>query len=266
MSTSTRHAEGRPESDPESQSALRVSGLRVRRSGRDVIDDVHFTIGEGVTVILGPNGAGKSTLLGALVGLIPIRSGAVELGSVMGADRVPERGLGFVPQDTELPSGVRLRDAVEYAAWLQRVPARGRRAAVTEALRAVRLQDRADVRVGRLSGGMRRRAQIAMALVHDPQLLVCDEPSVGLDPEEQAAFRDVMRANGAGRRIVISTHILDDAVVLADKLLVLADGRIAFDGTVDGLVATAGESNVGDRTRELERAYVALLAARRAGA
>ena len=141
-----------------------------------------------------------------------------------------------------------------YAAWLQRVPGSERAAAVVAALAAMRLSERARTPVHRLSGGMRRRALLACAIVHRPQLLVLDEPTTGLDPEEQRAFRALVRGQGERRIVLVSTHILDEAAEVADTLVVLRAGDVVFAGPLEQLVGGAQ-----DRTRALEAAYLRLV-------
>ena len=237
---------------------VELDHLAVDRSRQAVLHDVSVGFGTGVTVLLGPNGAGKSTLLGALVGLVPVRSGTIRFTASSGEvldDRRVRRSLGYVPKEAPLPDVVALQDVVEYAAWLQRVPSSERAGAAGQALAAVRLADRAGTPVNRLSGGMRRRALLACAVVHEPDLLICDEPTVGLDPEEQHAFRTLVREQGERRAVVLSTHILDEASAVADELVVLAEGRIAFTGGLDDFVARAPDQG-GDRVQTLEQAYL----------
>jgi ABC-2 type transport system ATP-binding protein len=230
------------------------------RRGRDVIlHGVDLELRPGVTVLLGPNGAGKTTLLSALVGLLEVSHGRLEFG-LDGQD--VRRSLGFVPQEGTLPRGAALADVVGYAAWLQRVPRAQREEAVGAALAAMRLGDRARTPVHKLSGGMRRRALLACAIVHRPELLVLDEPTVGLDPEEQSEFRRLVREQGDDRIVVLSTHILDEAAEVADELVLLVAGRIAYAGPLDDLLADLPGAEGMDRTRALELAYLRHTSAR----
>ncbi len=141
------------------------------------------------------------------------------------------------------------------------MPRRERDARVGAALDAVRLGDRARTPVNRLSGGMRRRAMLACAVVHEPALLVCDEPTAGLDPEEQQAFRALMKEQGQRRTVLVCTHVLDEAAAIADVLVVLVGGRVRFRGALANLLAaqTDGTLDGEGRVRELERAYVHLV-------
>jgi ABC-2 type transport system ATP-binding protein len=235
----------------------RLTNVSVSRGRTRVLHDVDLEIGRGVTVLLGPNGAGKSTLFGALVGLLPVESGELGFADDEGAAlarAAARRRLGYMPQDGELPRGVPLERVVEYAAWLQRVPGSERSPAVADALTAVRLADRARTPVQQLSGGMRRRALLACALVHRPALMVLDEPAAGLDPAEQHAFRELLREQASERTILMSTHILGEAAAVADELVVLVEGRIRFAGPARDLVPGAG-APAGE---ELERAYLEL--------
>jgi ABC-type multidrug transport system ATPase subunit len=241
---------------------VNLTNVSVARGRTEVLHDVTLELGSGVTVLLGPNGAGKTTLLSALVGLLPLRGGQIEFRSQAGAalgGRELRRHVGFVPQAGTLPRGAALADVVAYAAWLQRVPSSERAGAVANALAAMRLSDRARTAVQRLSGGMQRRGLLACAIVHRPALLVCDEPAVGLDPEEQQAFRRLVREQGEHRTVLLSTHILDEAAAVADTLIVLADGRIQFAGPASALIESVDDESVAaERTRKLEVAYLRL--------
>jgi ABC-2 type transport system ATP-binding protein len=235
-------------------------GSRERRWARGrkrVLHDVDLDVGPGVNVLLGPNGAGKSTLFAALVGLLPVQSGTLGFVADDGSPvdrKTARRSLGYMPQEGSVPRGVALERIVGYAAWLHRVPSAERHDAVAEALRATRLTEQAGTPAQHLSGGMKRRAQLACALVHRPALMVLDEPAVGLDPAEQHAFRELLREQAVERTVLLSTHILDEAAAVADVLLVLVEGTIRFAGPAADLVRGAGEAG----TRELERAYLEL--------
>jgi ABC-2 type transport system ATP-binding protein len=243
---------------------VRLRNVVVARGDTTVLHGIDLDLGDGVTVLLGPNGAGKSTLIGALVGLLALDDGALEFdaGDRSARGRAALRAkIGYVPQEIALPAGAALGDVVAYAAWLQRVPRRERHARVVNALEAVRLGDLARKPVNRLSGGMRRRAMLACAIVHRPALLVCDEPTAGLDPEEQHAFRALVAEQGQQRTVLVCTHVLDEAAAIADLLVVLVEGRVRFSGQLDELIATVADGQVdrGDRVRGLERAYLRLV-------
>lgn len=228
---------------------LQLTEVAIARRRRRILDDVTLTMGRGVTVVLGPNGAGKTSLFRVIVGLDRPAAGTVRYAA--------GTRLGFVPQELELPASAPVGDTLAYAAWLQRVGRRDRDAAVTRALEAVRLVDRRNERCDRLSGGMRRRVALGCALVHDPGVLVLDEPSVGLDPAEQEAFRQLVRAQGETRAVVLSTHVLDEAAAVADRVVVLAQGRVAYAGALDGLASGAHGSDV----ERLRTGYLALAGA-----
>jgi len=243
---------------------VRLRNAVVARGGTTVLHDVDLDLHDGVTVLLGPNGAGKSTLISALVGLLALEDGTLEFDgdhATARRGRALRAAIGYVPQEIALPAGVALGEVVAYAAWLQRVPRRERTGHVAAALDAVRLGDRAREPVNRLSGGMRRRAMLACAIVHRPALLVCDEPTAGLDPEEQVAFRALVAQQGRQRTVLVCTHVLDEAAAIADVLVVLVDGRVRFSGPLDDLVATLAKGKIdeGDRVRGLERAYLRLV-------
>lgn len=240
---------------------VRLRNAVVSRGGTTVLRDIDLELAGGVTVLLGPNGAGKSTLIEALVGLIALDDGTLDFAGATNGSRSLRAQIGYVPQEIALPSGVALADVVSYAAWLQRVGRRELADRTADALEAVRLGDRARTRVDRLSGGMRRRAMLACAIVHGPALLVCDEPTAGLDPEEQQAFRALVAEQGRERTVLVCTHVLDEAAAIADLLAVLVGGKIRFRGTLDELLATVadGDHPPEDRVRELERAYLRIV-------
>jgi ABC-2 type transport system ATP-binding protein len=141
---------------------------------------------------------------------------------------------------------------------LKAVPKANRSVKVKEALEVVNLSANSTQRMGRLSGGMRRRAGIAQTMVHSPDLLVLDEPSTGLDPEERVRFRELIRSIAPGRTILLSSHLVEDVRALADTVIVVDTGRIGFIGTVHELEARAIEGAAGDS--DLERGYISVLA------
>ncbi|GAA3867654.1 ABC transporter ATP-binding protein [Saccharothrix violaceirubra] len=238
------------------ENVVQVRGVSHRYRGAIALHEVDVDLRPGVTAVLGPNGAGKSTFLGVLSTALRIQRGSVDLG---GIDSVRDRrryraGLGFLPQSFTLPTNLTVREFLGLTAWQRLVPRAGRAAAVEAALDAVDLAGRRDERISALSGGMHRRVGIAQAVVNHPRLLLLDEPTVGLDPRQRRGLRELVPTLGADRAVVISTHLTEDVAAMADRVLVLAEGAVRFDGTVHEF--TAGRGRV---AAHLDAAYEALV-------
>jgi ABC-2 type transport system ATP-binding protein len=194
------------------------------------VNDITFALGPGITGLLGPNGAGKTTILHMLSGLLRPSSGRVLIGGVP-AWRNPAiyHGMGLVPEREAVYSFLTGREFVEMAARLQRLP--DPRGAAAAAIRTVDLEAAADRAVGGYSKGMRQRAKIAAALVHDPPILLLDEPFNGMDPRQRLHMMDLLRSMAAaGRTILFSSHILEEVERIADGVLVIVAGRLAAAG------------------------------------
>lgn len=235
----------------------RVVDVSKQYGSTRALDSVSFELRAGVTVLLGRNGAGKSTVSRILVGAERPTSGSVVV-SAEGDEtpftpRAQLRQSGWLPQAFTAPGSMTVRQLVEYAAWLKEVPGFAAREAVSDAIYATDLERLADRRVATLSGGMLQRLGIAQAVVHAPGLLVLDEPTAGLDPEQRAGFHELVRNFAEDRSVLVSTHLLEDAVALAAHAVVLDAGRVQFDGTVSELEAL-GEG--GGRAERLRTAFL----------
>jgi ABC-2 type transport system ATP-binding protein len=194
------------------------------------VNDITFALGPGITGLLGPNGAGKTTILHMLSGLLRPSSGRVLIGGAT-AWRNPSiyHGMGLVPEREAVYPFLTGREFVEMAARLQRLP--DPRGAAVEAIRTVDLESAADRAVGGYSKGMRQRVKIAAALVHDPPILLLDEPFNGMDPRQRIHMMDLLRSMAAaGRTILFSSHILEEVERIADGVLVIVAGRLAAAG------------------------------------
>jgi ABC-2 type transport system ATP-binding protein len=207
--------------------------------------------------LVGPNGAGKTTLMRILAGLVHPTSGAVR---VLGNDVTTPHGklatkavLGYLPQELGLYPNLTAREFLDYIAILKGVTDRSaRRQQVTDVLLQVRLSDEADRQLKTYSGGMKRRVGIAQALLGDPQLLIVDEPTAGLDPEERVRLRNLLSDMAARRTVILSTHIVEDISQSCNDLAVIAQGKVLFRGTPRDLIARAREhvwtiNNTGER-------------------
>ena len=211
-------------------------------NGTVALEDVNLDIGTGLFGLLGSNGAGKSTLMRAICTLlVPVRGRVTVGGFDVVADRRAVRGLlGYLPQHFSawrLQTVTETLDALASFSGLTHRKLRERR--IGEVLESVGLANVAHRRVRQLSGGMTRRLGVAQALVHEPKVLVVDEPTVGLDPEERLRFRQLMAELGRDRAIVLSTHIVADLGSGCSDLALLDRGRVAFRGSPAELVARA---------------------------
>ena len=206
------------------------------------LDNVHLEIGQGTFGLLGPNGAGKTTLIKILSTQMAPTSGRVRVGAwdLQRNRSEVRRSLGYLPQ--HFGSYPQLT-AWEFLDYMDRLAAGrrrdGRRTRVRDALENVGLYEARDRRTGTFSGGMMRRLGIAQAIVGDPEILVVDEPTVGLDPEERIRFRGILARLSRDRAILISTHIVGDISSTCDDLAVLNAGRIVYRGPPEALVDRA---------------------------
>lgn len=224
--------------------AVEVVGV-TKRFGRTVaVDDVTLSMGAGITGLLGPNGAGKTTLLRMLATVLAADSGSVELlgRGLNAADnrQAIRRRLGYVPQEPGFHNQFSAFDFVDYIAVLKLITDRRvRHDEVRRVLDAVGLTPVMHKRIRQLSGGMRRRVAIAQALLGSPDLLVLDEPTAGLDPEQRLRFRELLSTAAAGATVVLSTHQTEDVAALCQRVVVMHGGRVHFDGTPAGLANLA---------------------------
>lgn len=209
-----------------------------------------LTLDRGVVGLLGPNGAGKSTVLAILATSMPPSSGRVTIAGheVTGsrAERTEaRRHLGYLPQEIVFPRGTTAFGFLDYIAVLKEwKDAAARHAEVQRVLDLVQLGELGRRRTAKLSGGQRRRLGIAQALIGDPDLLILDEPTTGLDPEQRASLRGLL--SGRGGTVLLATHQTEDVAALCDRVVVLDHGAVRFDGTVAELLATAaGQVHVG---------------------
>jgi ABC-2 type transport system ATP-binding protein len=194
------------------------------------VNDVSFSLGAGVTGLLGPNGAGKTTLLHMLAGFLAPSAGTVQiLGRSPHRDASVYRQIGLVPERESVYSFLTGFEYVRFNARLQGM--RNAESAARAAIARVGLEDAADRAIGTYSKGMRQRAKVAGALVHDPQVLLLDEPFNGMDPRQRLAMMDLLvEMAGAGRTILFSSHILEEVERIGTEILVLVAGRLAASG------------------------------------
>lgn len=215
---------------------LACRGVGYWYGGVVALADVSFELGEGVWALLGPNGAGKSTLLRLLAGQLRPRRGSVSLrGAATWADPAARARLGLVPEGAPFLPGVTVGGHVDGALRLRGYPRKARRALVPAALEAVDLGPEAARLAETCSKGMGQRLKLAMALAHDPDVLLLDEPFSGIDPVRRAALFERLRDRAARSLILLSTHVLHEAERLADRALMLRAGKLLAAGPLDEL-------------------------------
>ena len=221
-----------------------LAGVSKKYGRSPALSDVGLSLAPGITGLLGPNGAGKTTLLRILATALAADEGEVR---VLGQDPTTSAGrttirrnLGYLPQEAGFPRGFTTFGFVDYLAILKEWTERDtRHAEVRRVLDQVDLGDLATKRVHALSGGQRRRVLLAQALLGQPDFLVLDEPTTGLDPAQRARLRDILSTAGERATLVLSTHQTEDVAALCERVIVLDAGRVHFDGSVAELIASA---------------------------
>ncbi len=248
---------------------VELTDLTRHFGGTRAVAGVSMQAGPGVFGLLGPNGAGKTTLLRMLATVISPTSGKLQLlgrdPSGYGPRKEIRRRLGYLPQNLGYYPGFTVADFVEYFALLKDMPPGRVPHAVATAIEHVELGNQARAKLRTLSGGMLRRAGIAQAIVNEPELLLLDEPTAGLDPEQRVEFRGLLRDLGQRATVIVSTHLVEDVGAACSEVSLMDQGRIVFHGTPAELIAR-GEGSGAAGDAPLERGYSAVLAAARSGA
>ena len=227
---------------------IEIRDLVVVRGGMQVLPGLSLDVGPGVTGLLGPSGCGKSTLLRAIVGVQQVRSGTVTVDGEPAGSRGLRDRIGYVTQAASVYDDLSVAENLRFFAGVLGVPGRG----VDEAIAAVDLADQRDAVVGNLSGGQRSRASLAVALLGKPDLLVLDEPTVGLDPVLRRDLWTLFhRLADGGTAVLVSSHVMDEAD-RCDRLLLMREGRIIADGTPEEIRGRTG-------AHDIEHAFLAIV-------
>jgi ABC-2 type transport system ATP-binding protein len=244
---------------------LEITALRKSYGNIVAVDGVSLRAAKGETIgLLGPNGAGKTTTVSIIAGLVTPDSGEVRIaGRILRGDTDPaKREIGLVPQDIGLYEEMSARENLHLFGALYNLTGAPLKRAMSEALDLVGLTERAKDRVKTFSGGMKRRLNLAAALLHDPQLLLLDEPTVGVDPQSRnAIFDNLELLKKRGKTLLYTTHYMEEAERLCDRLVIIDHGRIIADDTLQGLhrllptanLLTVELKNSGLRAEDLRR-------------
>ncbi|MBE2183155.1 MAG: ABC transporter ATP-binding protein [Anaerolineae bacterium] len=217
---------------------------KIYRRGVKAIDDISLEIGTGMFGLVGPNGAGKTTFMRIIAGLLKPTTGEI---SVFGHNlrsyagkQAAKAQLGYLPQDLGLYPNLNAYEFLDYMAILKGITGGAdRRRQIDTLLEQVRLTDAAKRPLKTYSGGMKRRVGIAQALLGDPRLIIVDEPTAGLDPEERIRFRNLLADAAAGRTIILSTHIVEDISQSCSDLAAMRGGKVIYRGSPQDLIAQA---------------------------
>ena len=212
--------------------SARIAGLDLPIDPIVALAGVSFTADRGMIGILGPNGAGKTTLLRQLAGVLEPTRGTIRYGGVPlnAIQRHLARWVGYLPQDAGLPGGMSPKEYLTWYAALYDIPADTRDERVNSLLGEVGLEEKINDKIKSLSGGMKQRVAVARTLLRLPPVIIVDEPTVGLDPRERIRFRNLLSKLARDRIVLMSTHVVEDVAVACDRVLVIANGNLVFDG------------------------------------
>ena len=220
---------------------LKIEHLNKQYGKHVALQDISLSCGNEMVGLVGPNGAGKTTLMRILATLIPQTAGNVKLNGkdIRKDGQTIRQVLGYLPQEFGLYEEFSARDFLRYLAAMKGLPDSIAHRRVDELIELVNLEKDADRKLQTYSGGMKQRVGIAQALLNDPELLIVDEPTAGLDPAERVRFRTLLSSLTADRLIILSTHIIGDVEAVANRLVVLDRGHIIADTTPSELLRRA---------------------------
>jgi ABC-2 type transport system ATP-binding protein len=219
---------------------IEVQDLTKAYGAVTAVDHVSFTVNKGeILGFLGPNGAGKTTTMRILTGYMPATSGTAKIAGfdVFGDSMEVRRHIGYLPETPPVYPDMTVEDYLDFVSRIKNVPADKRAARVTEAMQKTNLEDRRAQLIKRLSRGYKQRVGIAQALVHDPDVIILDEPTVGLDPKQIIEVRNLIKGLAGNHTIILSTHILPEVSMTCDRVVIINKGKIAAVDTPQNLTS-----------------------------
>lgn len=218
-----------------------INNLKKSYGNKQVLKGINLEINEGMFGLLGPNGAGKTTLMRILTTLIQKTEGDIKINDIEINNKKNIRSIvGYLPQEFSIYPNMNVYEALDYLAILSGINNKKfRKERIEQLLYKVNLQNHMKTKVKALSGGMKRRLGIAQAILHEPEVLIVDEPTAGLDPEERIRFRNLLRDFSEDRIVILSTHIVEDVEFTCENLAILNEGSILYQGKVKKLLENA---------------------------
>ncbi len=220
------------------ETAIEIRNLTKNYGKKQALSAVNLTIPQGMFGLLGPNGAGKTTLMKILTTLLQKTEGEVKICGIPVENSKEIRQMtGYLPQDFSMYGNMSAYEALDYLAVLSGVSRAERKSKVPEMLEKVNLLEKQKTKVKSMSGGMKRRLGIAQAIIHDPRVIIVDEPTAGLDPEERIRFRNLLCEIAKDRIVLLSTHIVGDIEATCENIAVLNQGKLCFQGKVAELLS-----------------------------
>ena len=217
---------------------LEIRNLNFNYKNKKALDNINLTLTDGVVALLGPNGAGKSTIMRLLVTLYETSIGEIELNNIKYSknNEKIKANVGYVPQDFDMYNNINGQEYLEFVAKMRGVSKNDLKKHIQKVVSKVNLDKFINKKIGTYSGGVKRRLGIAQALIGDSKLIVMDEPTVGLDPEQRNEFRRLLPEISKNSIVLISTHIVEDIQFNCDKLIILNQGKILYDGTINKFI------------------------------
>jgi ABC-2 type transport system ATP-binding protein len=219
---------------------IEVEGLTKRYGDFTAIEDITFRVEKGeIVAFLGPNGAGKTTTLRLLTGFLPATEGSVVVAGFDIFDKPMEvkKRIGYLPEQPPVYNDMRVTEYLKFVAKIKGVPRSERKAAMERVIQRCSLADVSDRIIGKLSKGYKQRVGLAQAMIHDPEVLILDEPTIGLDPKQILEIRDLIKSLAGDHTIILSTHILPEVTMICQRVLIISQGRIVADDTLESLTA-----------------------------
>ena len=221
------------------EASIEIQNLTKNYGKKQALSKVNLTISQGMFGLLGPNGAGKTTLMKILATLVKKTDGEVTIcGVPIKESRQIRNMTGYLPQDFSMYGNMSAYEALDYLAVLSGMGKAERKIKVPQMLEKVNLLEKQKTKVKSMSGGMKRRLGIAQAIIHDPKVIIVDEPTAGLDPEERVRFRNLLCEIAKDRIVLLSTHIVGDIEATCENIAILNQGKICFNGKVTELLSS----------------------------
>jgi ABC-2 type transport system ATP-binding protein len=231
------------------EALIKIEGLKKRYGEFTAVDGISFHINSNeIFGLLGPNGAGKTTIISMICGLLPVTEGEITFTNHNGKDK--KSMIGYCPQENIFYPKLTCLEQLLFMGQMYNLPSNTVKSRAIELLNLLGLSDKTHVRASKLSGGMKRRLNICLALVHDPEILILDEPEAGLDPQSRILVRDFIKAYSKQKTVILTTHNMDEAERLSDRVAIIDHGKLLLLDTPINLKRTVGEGDVLDLVLE----------------